>query len=245
MMRLLLVALGLGTASLAAAQPGAPARTAASPDPAVAERATRLAAMLNSEAIIVGNAKSDEEALKWIAPLWGSQEDLAALEKQHPGISIALAREVMPIINRSARERLGELHRRQAALYAATFTATELDALIAFYGSPTGTKLIAAMLANLKPNAMIAEASKSEDLRFGADSALKDIRSTGPEIARVMDEADKAALARLSTSGLAPRLRALGPKTQTIALEWYDEEAPWEEAEIEKAVARVYARFGK
>jgi hypothetical protein len=245
-MRLLLTALALGAAPLTAAHAGAPGQTVATrADPAVAERAIKLAAMLNSDAIIVGNAKSDEEALALISQLWGSQEDLAGLEKRYPGISVALAREVMPIINRSARERLGELHRRQAALYAANFTAAELDTLIAFYGSPTGIKLIATMLASIRPNAVIAEASKSDDLRFGAESVLKDIRSAEPEIERAMDETDKAALTKLATSGLIPRLKALAPQTQTIALKWYDEEAPWEAAEIEKAMERVLARFGK
>lgn len=247
-MRVLLTAFTLGIAPLAAAHAGVPEQTAAAPaptDPAVTERAIKLATMLNSEAIIVGNAKSDEEALPLVTQLWGSKEDLAALEKESPGISVALAREVMPIINRSARERLPELHRRQAALYAANFTAAELDTLIAFYASPTGTKLIATMLASIKPKAVIAEASKSEDFRFGSESVLKDIRSTAPAITRVMDETDKAALTRLITSGLAPRLKALAPQTQTIALEWYNEEAPWEAAEIEKAMERVLARFGK
>lgn len=247
-MRLLLLSLALGIAPLAAAHAGVPGQTppAATPtDPAVAERATKLATMLNSEAIIIGDAKSDEEALPLIAQLWGSKEDLAAVEKEYPGISVALAREVTPIINRSARERLGELHRRQAALYAANFTAAELDTLIAFYGSPTGIKLMDTMLASIRPNAIMAEASKSEDFRFGSESVLKDIRSTAPAITRVMDDTDKAALVRLATSGLAPRLKALAPQTQTIALEWYNEEAPWEATEIEKAMERVLARFGK
>lgn len=247
-MRLLLTALALCTAPLAvaAADPlGQGTGGAAAADPAVAERAMKLATMLNSEAIIIGSAESDEKSLPLIEQLWGSKEEFAALEKENPGISIALAREVLPIVNRSARERLGELHRRQAALYAANFTAAELDTLIVFYGSATGTKLIATMMAKVKPNAVLAEARKSEDFSFGPQSVLKDIRSSAPAIAQAMDETDKAALMQLVASGLAPRLRALAPQTQTVALEWYNEETPWEAAEIEKAMTRVLARFGK
>lgn len=240
-MRSLFLALALSTAPLAAT--ATPAGQFAATDPARMERALKLAAVLNSEAIIVGNAKSDEEAVKLAEQLLGSKQDLAAFENEHPGVSIALAREMMPILNRSARERLGELHRRQAALYAANFDTAELGTLIDFYTSPTGTKLIAAMVAKVKPNAVIAEAKQSEDFKFGAQAVLKDIRASGPDIVQALDESDKAVLLRFASSGLMPRIKALAPQTQTIAIVWMNEEAPWEAAEVQQALDRVMARY--
>jgi hypothetical protein len=211
--------------------------------PSVAERALKLAETLNSEAIIIGDATSDAEAIELIQQVWGSRDELAQLEKENSGITLAFARELLPITNRSMRERLPELHQRQAALYASHFSATELDTLIAFYRSPTGAKLIATTMTSLKPKAIIAEASQSEDFKFSAQAALKDVRATVPDTLKVMDATDKAVLMRFAQSGVAPKMRALAPKTQQLAIDWMNEEAPWEGAEIEKALERVFARF--
>lgn len=215
-----------------------------SSSPEVAERSLALAQILNSEAIIIGDTKTDAEAIQFIQQLWGSREDLIDLEKENPGITRALAQELMPIVDRSARERLPELHQRQAALYSAHFDANELDTLVAFYRSPTGMKLVNAMMDNVKPKAIVAEASQSEDFKFGAESALKDIRAAVPDAVKAMDATDQAVLIRFAQSGVAPKLRMLAPKTQQVAIDWMGEEAPWEAAASEKAVERVLARFG-
>lgn len=240
-----MIGLTLATSlALAAPVPAQQSPATSTVSSAISERALKLAAILNSDAIIIGST-SDAEALDLLRQLWGSREGLAEMETKNPGITLALARELLPIIDRSSRERLPELHRRQAALYAANFTAAELDTLIAFYSSPTGAKLIASMQASIKPKAIIAEASQSEDFKFGAQSALKDIRATIPDIMKTMDASDKAALIRFAQSGVAPKMRALSPKTQQLAIDWMNEEAPWEGAEMEKAIERVLARFAK
>lgn len=240
-----MISIALAT-SLALAAPAVAQQppAASTVSPAVSERAFKLAELLNSDAIIIGNT-SDAEALDMLRQLWGSREELVEMEKSTPGITLAFARELLPIVDRSSRERLPELHRRQAALYATNFTAAELDTLIAFYSSPTGTKLIAAMQAAIKPKAIIAEASKSEDFKFGAQSVLTDIRATVPDIMKTMDASDKAALTQFAQSGVAPKMRALSPKTQQLAIDWMNEETPWEGAEMEKAIERVVARFAK
>lgn len=230
-------ALALTPAQAAASQPQTTATS-----PALAERAMRLAAILNSEAVIIGDAKSDAQALEYAQQLMNSQEDMRELEKDMPGFMLAFAREILPIVDKSARERLPELHRRQAALYASTFTAAELDTLIDFYGSPTGSKLIV-MMDSVKPDAMLTEAAKSEDFTFTAPSALQDIRAATPHMLKAMDETDKAALAKFATSGVAPKLRAMAPQTQTIAIQWMNEEAPWEAAETERAFEQLLARY--
>ncbi|WP_343528227.1 DUF2059 domain-containing protein [Sphingomonas sp.] len=43
---------------------------------------------------------------------------------------------------------------------------------------------------------------------------------------------------------LVDRVRALRPRTEANVLAWLNDEAPWEEAETEKAVAGVMTRFG-
>lgn len=225
----------------AAPAPAAPAHlpAAGQTDPRVTERATELARLLNSEEIIIGDAASDAKAVELMNQLVAGNADMVDLEKQYPGIAREMAQAMLPIVNRSARERLPQLWERQAALYAKHFNDDELVTLIAFYSSPTGTKLIRVMMASIKPDNMMAEAAASKDLKISSTSVMKDIRATAPQLVDAMDAEDQRALAGLMRSGLVPRLKQLGPQTQELALAWYDESAPWEEAEIDKAMLAV------
>jgi len=234
--------------ALAAPVPAAHGQTAApsSPvDPGVAERAMTLAHLLNSEAIIIGTAESDEAALALVPEMSAAAPDLAALEKQYPGVSLEIARATLPITNRSERERLPQLWQRQAAFYAVHFSAPELDTLIAFYQSPTGAKMIRVMIEKMHPHHALAEAAQSPDMQFSGKSVIADIRETVPDILRTMTPEDKAVLARLAASGIMQKMAAIAPQTQQIAIDWMAEEAPWEAAETDRVVAEIMARRRK
>ena len=211
-------------------------------DAAVAVRAMTLAKTLNSDAIIIGDDKSDAKAVKMATELLGTNEDIKALEAEYPGVSLEMARGMMPIVNRSARERLPVLWQRQADLYGKHFSASELDTLNAFYQSPTGQKLISAMIANIDPKAMVAEAKRSDDFKISASSVLTDIKAAVPDMLKQMDDTDTAALEKLGRSGILTKIKALAPATQTTALVWMGESAPWEDAELEKATEAIVQR---
>jgi len=215
------------------------------PDAAVAARAMALAQATNSDAIIIGDEKSDAKAVKMATDVFGANKDFQALEVKYPGISLELARAMMPVINRSARERLPVLWQRQADFYSKHFTASELDTLRTFYQSSTGQKLIRSMIANIDPKAMVAEAKQSSDFKFGVDSALTDIRATVPAALKEMDDADKAILEKLGRSGLMTKMHAIAPETQAIAIAWMNESAPWEEAELDKVIQTILDRRAK
>ena len=209
---------------------------------ALAETALRLAAILNSEAIIIGDEKSDEKAAKLMAQLFGTNEEMKAAESDYPGIGKELADAVLPIINGYMRARLPQLHETQAALYTRTFSSSELETLIAFYSSPTGQKVIQLMIASLKPKAMLAEAQASEDFKITSSSALSDIRDTVPVILAGLGPEDQFVLEKFGRSGLVDRMKAVAPETQTIALEWMAEYASGEEAETDMIVQAVFAK---
>jgi hypothetical protein len=235
----------LAAATTQATQPASPPLRpppVTTPDAAVAARAMALAQTTNSDAIIVGDEKSDAKAIKMATDVFGANKDFQALEVKYPGISLELARGMMPVINRSARERLPVLWQRQADFYSKHFSASELDTLNAFYQSSTGQKLIRSMIANIDPKAMIAEAKQSSDFKFGADSALTDIKATVPAALKQMDDADKAVLEKLGRSGLMTKMQAIAPETQAIAIAWMNESAPWEDAELDKVIQAVLQR---
>jgi hypothetical protein len=239
-----LAAFALSAMPLAAAAQQPPV-AAVGTDPAITERAMALAHILNSEKIIIGTADSDEAALALVPQLTAANADLIALEKQFPGITLELARATLPITNRSEHERLPQLWQRQAALYAAHFTAPELDTLIAFYQSPTGLKLVQAMIENMHPKHALREAAQSPDMRFGAKSVIADIQEAVPDVLATMTAEDRAVLTRLASSGIMQKMAEIAPQTQQIALDWMAEEAPWEAAETDRVVAELLARRRK
>lgn len=218
--------------------------TAELSSPAPREAALTLARLLNSEASIIGDGDDDTKVVSLIRQLAEGEPELVSLEREHPGLMKAMASAILPIINRSERERLPELQRRQAILYGSTFNDADLMTLTQFYSSPTGQKLIAIMNDAIRPNAMLAEMTASPDLKISPASVLKDIAAVKPELAKQMTAEDQEILKAFGRSGLIPRIEAVAPETQAIALAWYDENAPWEEAETEKALASVLNEFG-
>lgn len=212
-------------------------------DALIAQRALALARILNRESLILGDARSDAQVLALIEQMFSANADLAALEKEHPGVSREMTVALLPIINRSTRERLPQLWERQAALYARTFTAVELDTLIAFYSSPTGQKLIRVMQENMQTEHSLAELKKDGEFNLSANSVLADVHATGSKIVGQMDDADKAALGALMASGLLTKLKALALPTQQIALDWYDESAPGEDEETERVLAAIIDKY--
>jgi hypothetical protein len=238
--------LALALAGFASLAPQAAAsRPVAQPaDAARSEAAAALALTLNSEAIIIGDAADDAKALALVPQLIAGSSDLALLEKRSPGIVTEFSRRLMPITNRSSRERLPELRRRQAALYAAHFNAAELQTLNAFYTSSTGAKLLAVATDALKPDAMLAEMKASPDFKISPEAALKDIQATRPAVTKAIGPEDQDELMKLAGSGLLGRLQALAPRTQAVVLAWMDESAPWEEAATAELLNTVMTERG-
>lgn len=239
MMRAFFVAAMLLLVPVAHAQQAPPAIVSA----AVKQRADTLARILNSEALIIGDAKSDAQVIALVEQLFAGNAELAALQKEYPGIGQEMMVAILPILNKSSRDRLPVLWERQSALYAANFTAPELDTLIAFYSSPTGQKMVQLMQAQLKPTNSIAEMAKHPDFKASPSAVLSDVSATVPKILESLDDSDKAALRKLMQSGLLDKLKALSLSTQKIALDWYDETAPGEEEAIEAALMQVLAKY--
>jgi Uncharacterized protein conserved in bacteria (DUF2059) len=221
---------------------GVASQTPAAGASSVTVAALELAKVTNSAAVIIGDASDDDKSLALVPQLLNATPELTEIEAKYPGFLVEFARELAPITNRSWRERLPILWKRQADLYAEYFNAAELETLRIFYTSTTGQKLISGMKSALKPTAMLAEAKGSADLHIGSASALADIKATVPDVVRQMDKADQAVLIGFSNSGLAPRLQKLAPLTQTIALEWMSESAPWEDAETHALFQKIVAR---
>jgi hypothetical protein len=206
------------------------------------QKALELAQILNSEAIMIGDDKSDAKSETMALELLASDAEIQELEKEFPGFGKEIAQTILPIINKYTRPRLPDLHARQSALYLRTFSEAELDRLIGFYSSPTGQKLINGVMDNIEPTAMLEEMKGSEDYEISSRSVLKDIRQTVPTVMKTMTTEDNKALADLMKSGLLGRMKSIASETQDIALKWIDESSAAEEDEVQAAINAVLER---
>ena len=234
------LAVALALALPLPAQAGEPAvATAAARERALADR---LSTLLNSEATIIGDARSDAKAHEFALGLFGSSEDIVALEAEYPGIVAEFLDALMPIVNNSMRVRLPELQRRQSDLYVETFDEADLAFLLRFYESPTGRKLIALTMDNMRTDNMARAAKSSDDLTVSPDAVVADLRSTAHAITPHFDDSDMPMLIALGSSSAAPKMQAMALRTQQIGLDWQDEYLPGEEEEIEALLESIFAR---
>lgn len=220
-----------------------PEQKAQAVTPEIQEKALKLATILNSEEIIVG--QSDDNDKDMVLTLTQALPELTEMESEYPGIMSDIGDAILPIINQSMRSRLPALQERQAALYAKTFDASELDYLISFYGSPTGQKMIKTVMDNLSPDEMIKEGASNPNFEISGDTALKDLRRTAINIDWKFTPEDERALRMFQLSSAFPKLQRVAGQTQQIMLDWSDESAPGEDEAIEAALTKVIEQYEK
>jgi hypothetical protein len=208
-------------------------------EPQPVSPALQLSRILNSEINIIGDADDDQQAVEMMQELFDSDPEMVEMERDYPGIVKQFAEAMLPIINKSSLERLPQLQASQAALYQDTFTDPELAALIEFYSSPTGRKLVAQTLDTIAFDTTMTEMKQSPDFEYSAASTVADTRAAGAKIATGMDRQDQLTLAEFGRSGLIPKLQAMALKTHQIVIDWNNEYAPGEEAALDAAIETI------
>jgi hypothetical protein len=217
------------TATVVLVTPAAtrPITPATAPDPARHSAALDLAKIVNSEALLIGNGAIDVRSVVRTLELLEDNAELAAINTKYP-LVWTHEQALSPIIARSFRQRLPQLWDRQAALYAAHFSAPELATLKRFATSSTGQKLLSQLAQSAQPIRIAVT---------DAGAAPRDFLGNELRAPAAINRHDKAMLRMLTQSGLMPRLRAVAPETQGITYRWASETAPWEQAETTKALA--------
>jgi hypothetical protein len=209
------------------------------PEIPVSAKAMELAQLLHSEETIIGSDIPSKNAEKLEVELLKSTGAYAEQEKKYPGLLAEIIRTAYPIVNRFDRKRLPELQKRQAQLYDQHLNQAELSTVTKFYASPTGQKMIEQMHLNIEGDAMIAEAKKSEDLNFSTEAVLSDIEATVPKMLRAFSAEDTRALIEFSQTSAFNKVKAMGPETQSIGLEWRNESNPEAEKQVALAIAAL------
>jgi hypothetical protein len=235
------LALALGTPGPAGAQASVNRATDAA---ITAPTAAALArAVAPSELMVPLEVDVGRQAILSLASL---DDDAKALEAEYPGIWQAVWNRIEPEVRRYVEADYPKFWSRLEALYSSRLTESEAQALLAFYRSPTGQKMLRTMLAGQDSASFIAGVVSSENGTVSAEqlrsatqaSRLKAVQSIGP--------ADDEQLNALMNAISLDKFRAVGADTQRVTLEWVNEEDPAFDANLEKLMkAALEAHMAK
>ena len=244
-MRLLTCSLGLLLAALptpllAEPAPSEASQAQAAPavTPATAAALARIVAPLD-----VGVAAELEQARKAILALPTMDEDARQLEQEYPGLYAALWAAIEPEMKRTTEADYPSFWAALEQLYLARLSENEAQAVMTFFKSATGQKLLRNTYSSFDAAPMMAEMVKADNytvdekqMKAAADAAkAKAVGQIGPE--------DHADLWILMASIDLKKFQALGAETQKITLDWVNKEDPEGDARIGKIMEEAMERY--
>ncbi len=224
----LLVAAASGLASAAQA-PAAlqPAETKQRVTPATAAELARIVAPI--EIMLPAEL---EQARKVIVTLPTVDEDARQLEQDYPGLYAALWTAVEPEMRRATAASYPGYWAALEQIYVARLTENEAQAVMTFFKSPTGQKLIRNMYGNFDAAPMVAEMVKSENYTIDEQQMKAATDAARAKAVSQIGQEDQADLWILVESIDLEKFKALGAETQKVTLAWVNQEDPEGDAMI-------------
>jgi uncharacterized protein DUF2059 len=241
-----LIAALVALAAAAPAQTAQPAATASADtapklDPATKQAALKLASILYSEESQVSLAERVVDTQ--LAPTFRADENFKVLEREYPGFTDDVLRQLKPALVRFTRSSLPEYHDRVATLLGSVLSKEDIEDLSAFYVTPTGKKLLAGMAENGTLETVLAETTKDPEKPTSLAALAKDHDAAVAKVAKSMDASDQAALREFSNKPYYFQLALLGPAMRKLEQDFANEPAPEFEKQIGTIMETTAARF--
>ena len=216
----------------------APAAVAVSPVP---DNALRLSRLLNPTDKLVDVAMRGFDVGVHTA-LKNNPED-AAIYDQNPGLLDAIVEAGKPIVRRHVEADVPLHQQKFAEFYARKFSSAEIEQLIAFYSTPTGTKVIDGMYAGADLG-QIADALGKKGDEALTPTAVRDLtRSTGEKLFPGFDADDWKALFTFAGTPAYAKLQSSVPELRQLTADIADEPDPGMDAELNKAVEATVTKY--
>lgn len=177
------------------------------PTTASLAKALTLAEMLNSETLTrrqIARAYTDT-----MPKQIGQRPEFAEMERLYPGIVAAVIQAERDIVEPGTIAALPAMHKALSVVYADYLTETDLDAIIAFYGSDTGAKAIQAAAEGSDLGHMIDRNLSGQEPHVEVDDFRKTATGVGTKFIGSLTDDDRR---KLIAFGLTPA----GRKWQAI-----------------------------
>lgn len=210
-------------------------------DPARKVLGVELARMLNSEEIT--RAQGAKMLADTFPKAMADDPDLKLAEQAYPGVVKALLDAVMPAALEQTIRRLPLLWDRIGSLYAENLTADEIRAVLQFYHSPAGLKVIQVMTNETDFSAAVKESIDSEDNKISTGALRKGLMTGISKLSDRLSTDERAAVVRFSVTPAGSKAGALAPRIQALAVEWANESDAENSAQLQKLALDTVQKF--
>ena len=173
-----------------------------------------------------------------------SNPDDAALFTDNPGLREAIFEAARPIFRKYVAAQIPAKEQKFADFYARKFTPQDMEELLAFYSSPTGTKVIAQTYANLDLNKIAEDAlATNGEGKMNGEDVGEITTSAAAKVLPGLDADDFKALFIFSGTPAFEKLRAAMPEFQQLTAELANETDPATDAEVQAAVEGAVKKY--
>jgi hypothetical protein len=221
-----------------------PARAQQAPaaiDPVRQKLGNDLARLLNSEeSTITVSERGISDAMP---KAMMADPNVKALETQYPGIVDAMVAAMKPILMGHIRSSMPELWTLVGDFYAANLSEADLRAALAFYGSPTGRRIIDLMSAGIDMGPMLDDMVSSGKYEVTESNLKSSVMPAAARLPGKLTPAEMQATIRFGTSAEGQRVVALTPRVSKLVADWSNKPAPAIEAQLDKVLAAVVEKF--
>jgi hypothetical protein len=184
-----------------------------------------------------------EQARKMILALPTMDEDAKQLEQEYPGLYAAVWTAVEPEMRRQTEADYPSFWTMLEDLYIRRLTEQEAQAVLAFFKSPTGQKLMRSMYGSLDATPWLAEMVKSESSTVSAEQMQGAINAAKAKAVQQIGPEDEPNLSALAAKISLEEFRSLGAETQKLTLDWVNKEDPEGEEKIAKIMEAAMERY--
>lgn len=228
-------------AAAQAAPAPAPAPAPAAVDPARLALGTELARLTNGED--VSNAQLRKMFSDTMPKALAANPDIAAMEKQYPGIIAAMLDAMRPLFAAHMAREMPRQWPVIGRIYAERMSVAELQATLAFYRSATGQRVIRLMSEESDFSVAINQAIADPDSKMSESGLRAGVNSGIAALQRQLTPAEMADVTRFEASPAGLKLRAAIPVIQSAVVAMGNQPTPELDAQLEKAMIDVVQKF--
>jgi hypothetical protein len=237
------IALAAALALAAPASPAAQAPNTPSQASAAVSKATAASLARTVAPADITIALEVDHARKAILALPTIDEDAGQLEAEFPGIYAAMWTAIEPEVRRSTEADYPSYWAALENMYLARLSEQEAQAVLTFFRSATGQKLLRGMYGAMDTGPMLAEMVKTDSATIDAKQMQSAVDAAKAKAVGQLGPEDEASLLTLVASMDLGKFRALGAETQKITLDWVNKEDPEGEEKLRKLMQDAMAKY--
>lgn len=237
------IALAAALALAAPASPAAPAPNTPAQASVAVSKATAATLARTVAPADITIALEVDHARKAILALPTIDDDARQLEAEFPGIYAAMWAAIEPEVRRSTEADYPSYWAALENMYLARLSEQEAQAVLAFFRSATGQKLLRGMYGAMDTGPMLAEMVKTDSATIDAKQMQSAVDAAKAKAVGQLGPEDEASLLTLVASMDLGKFRALGAETQKITLDWVNKEDPEGEEKLGKLMQDAMEKY--